>query len=84
MFGFVVALDFDQVMNYSHYNRIIHRDLKPDKVLLTDDQEVVKLVDFGLVTGERSNISEDNDSKYGDLNVDRVQALHLNNFEKES
>ncbi|BBN19953.1 protein MpMAPKKK24 [Marchantia polymorpha subsp. ruderalis] len=46
------ALDIAQAMDCLHCNGIIHRDLKPDNLLLTDDQKVVKLVDFGLAREE--------------------------------
>ena len=34
-------------MDYIHKNRICHRDLKPENLLL-DDQNNIKIVDFGL------------------------------------
>lgn len=44
----VVALDIVHAKNYLHCNGIIHCDLKLDKVFVTCDQEIVKLVNFVL------------------------------------
>lgn len=46
------ALDIARAMDCLHANGIIHRDLKPDNLLLTEDQESVKLADFGLAREE--------------------------------
>ncbi|ESW06687.1 hypothetical protein PHAVU_010G068300 [Phaseolus vulgaris] len=46
------ALDIALAMNWLHANGIIHRDLKPDNLLLTENQESVKLADFGLAREE--------------------------------
>ncbi len=50
--NFHVILDiFAQVcraVKYIHSQGIIHRDLKPGNIMITDDGEVVKIMDFGL------------------------------------
>ncbi|MCO5614439.1 hypothetical protein L7F22_068721 [Adiantum nelumboides] len=46
------ALDIAEAMECLHSHGIIHRDLKPDNLLLTNDQKMVKLVDFGLAREE--------------------------------
>jgi len=41
---------FQQILNgveYIHKLRIVHRDLKPENLLLDDNQNI-KIVDFGL------------------------------------
>jgi len=35
---------------YLHENGIIHRDLKPENILINEEQEILKLVDFGIST----------------------------------
>ncbi|RHN54165.1 putative dual-specificity kinase TKL-Pl-4 family [Medicago truncatula] len=47
------ALDISQAMEYLHANGIIHRDLKPDNLLLTKNNDHVKVADLGLA---RENI----------------------------
>lgn len=42
-----VALDVSKGMNYLHQNNIIHRDLKTANLLM-DENEVVKVADFGV------------------------------------
>lgn len=46
------ALDIARAMDCLHANGIIHRDLKPDNLLLTKDQNNVKLADFGFAREE--------------------------------
>ncbi|KAK7307454.1 hypothetical protein VNO77_40533 [Canavalia gladiata] len=42
-----VAIDVSKGMNYLHQNNIIHRDLKTANLLM-DENEVVKVADFGV------------------------------------
>lgn len=42
-----VAIDVSKGMNYLHQNKIIHRDLKTANLLM-DENEVVKVADFGV------------------------------------
>jgi len=37
-------------LSYLHDNGIIHRDLKPENILINEEQDILKLVDFGIST----------------------------------
>ncbi|KAK4354770.1 hypothetical protein RND71_026964 [Anisodus tanguticus] len=46
-----VAIDVSKGMNYLHQNKIIHRDLKTANLLM-DENQVVKVADFGVARVE--------------------------------
>ncbi|GMP33871.1 hypothetical protein CsSME_00006997 [Camellia sinensis var. sinensis] len=46
------ALDIARAVECLHSHGIIHRDLKPENLILTADQKIVKLADFGLAREE--------------------------------
>jgi serine/threonine-protein kinase len=49
-----IALRICEVLEYIHKQGIVHRDLKPENIMV-DDQDRVKLIDFGIAgkTGSR-------------------------------
>jgi serine/threonine protein kinase len=42
-----IALRICEVLEYIHKHGIVHRDLKPENIMV-DDQDRVKLIDFGI------------------------------------
>lgn len=43
-----IALELCDALEYLHRKQIIHRDLKPSNVMITNNGQNVKLIDFGL------------------------------------
>ncbi|HEY9791580.1 MAG TPA: serine/threonine-protein kinase [Candidatus Obscuribacterales bacterium] len=52
--------DVCDAMEHAHQQGVIHRDLKPDNIMLVDDRDAVKIVDFGIVkiTDESQRLSQ--------------------------
>ena len=43
------------VIEYIHNNHIVHRDLKPENILLTNNNSLLKIIDFGLANKYEEN-----------------------------
>jgi calcium-dependent protein kinase len=52
-------------MEYVHQQGIAHRDLKPENLLLTEDKEDIKIIDFGLSKKYRDNKLKARSSQVG-------------------
>lgn len=47
-----IAFELCDALGYIHSNQIIHRDLKPSNIVITDNGNNVKILDFGFADGE--------------------------------
>lgn len=59
-----------EALEHAHANSVIHRDLKPNNVIVvseTEDQETVKLVDFGIAKLEEEASANDTLTKTGEI-----------------
>ncbi|MDO5443370.1 MAG: serine/threonine-protein kinase [Bacteroidia bacterium] len=43
-----LILELCDALDYIHHAQVVHRDLKPDNILVTNNGQNVKLIDFGL------------------------------------
>lgn len=47
-FCIAVVLQIADALEHAHSMGVVHGDIKPSNILVTDDEETVKLVDFGI------------------------------------
>jgi tetratricopeptide (TPR) repeat protein len=52
-----LAIQFCHGMEHAHSKGMIHRDIKPENILMTTDG-IVKITDFGLVSGQKKGIGK--------------------------
>ena len=56
-----IFTEFLLAVNVAHNYNIIHRDLKPGNILISDDFQDVKIIDFGISKFRDANITESGD-----------------------
>lgn len=53
-----LLLDACQGLAYAHKNGIVHRDIKPANLMVNRDNDVLKVLDFGIARGAHSNLTQ--------------------------
>ena len=52
-----IMLGVCRALHYAHQSDIVHRDVKPSNVLIRDEDDAVKLLDFGIARLSDSNLT---------------------------
>ncbi|PJZ59107.1 protein kinase domain-containing protein [Leptospira barantonii] len=47
---FKIAIDLSEKLGEIHNKKVIHKDLKPDNIIFNPDNELLRIVDFGIST----------------------------------
>lgn len=47
-----------KALDYAHRKGVVHRDIKPSNIMLGNDEEAVKIMDFGIATVETGDQSQ--------------------------
>jgi 5'-AMP-activated protein kinase catalytic alpha subunit len=77
-----------KVIEYIHKYKIVHRDLKPENILLTNNNTIIKIIDFGLANSYKkeneNNIEknlENNNNQINENNNNDIDNINNNNNE---
>jgi len=47
-----ISIDILNALSYIHTIPLVHRDLKPDNIMITRNNDIVKIIDFGLAQAD--------------------------------
>lgn len=71
-----IVTELLSVLNYLHHAQLTHRDLKPSNILITNNGNNVKIIDFGLSDGDNYFIFK---QAAGTLNYSPPETIDDNN-----
>jgi len=71
-----LAIQFCHGMEHAHSKGMIHRDIKPENILMTTDG-IVKITDFGLVSGQNERIGNPTPADKADKADPKIPAHGL-------
>ena len=72
-----------KAIEYIHKYKIVHRDLKPENILLSNNNTIIKIIDFGLANSYKNNhknIIENNNKNENNNNKNEIE----NNYNNEN
>ncbi len=69
-----------KVIEYIHKYKIVHRDLKPENILLTNNNTIIKIIDFGLANSYKKE-NENNIEKNLENNNNQINENNNNNID---